>query len=248
LSGAAAPASGLLLAGWSPDGRNVLVWPDPESSASLAADGMPLVAVPVDGGPLTQLTEAMLPRPDFLAWSPDGQRLALVGGAGRTTWERKALVVATLAGGQQRVSDGDRVDLFPAWSPDGQWLAVASAAAAPGVGGGDEAARALDQRRIWLMRPDGTDRRPLLEQSPARDERPRWSADGSRLLWVRVPQHGQPQVWLARVDRAEPPQLVADGLGLGTAAPAMGADEWFGFYGYVEWAALYDWWQPAPSV
>jgi hypothetical protein len=41
------------LAGWWPDGRGLLAWVDEQSSASLAADGLPLVTVPLSSGPLS---------------------------------------------------------------------------------------------------------------------------------------------------------------------------------------------------
>jgi TolB protein len=255
LGGDSPEVGGLLLAGWSPDGAHVLVWAVPAGSASIAADGVPLEAIAVSGGPPSRIAEAMPPHADLISWSPDGTRLAFVNGAGRATWERKGLAVATVAGaaaatasgtaaGPQQVSDTDRADLFPAWSPDGQWLAYTSAPAAPGVPGGEAATQAVAQRRIWLMRPDGTAKRPLLEQSAARDERPRWWDDASTVLWLRLSPEGLPQLWLARLDGAEPPHLVAAGLGLGAAAPAADPS-WFGFYGYVDWGALYDWWQPS---
>jgi hypothetical protein len=36
------------LAGWTSDGQRVLIWPNPEESESIAADGLPLIAVYVD--------------------------------------------------------------------------------------------------------------------------------------------------------------------------------------------------------
>src|SRR6266481_6077260 len=40
----------LLIRGWSSDGRYIVVSVDPDSSASLAADGLSLTFVPADGG------------------------------------------------------------------------------------------------------------------------------------------------------------------------------------------------------
>ena len=55
------------LHGFSPDGRWLLFWEDSLNSASLAADGLPLVALPVSGGkPITITGE--LHYSDFLTW------------------------------------------------------------------------------------------------------------------------------------------------------------------------------------
>ncbi len=57
------------LAGWSPDGRWLLYWPQSICSASLAADGLPLYAVAAGGGghPERAVAQTLL-YPDFLAW------------------------------------------------------------------------------------------------------------------------------------------------------------------------------------
>src|SRR5260370_15134693 len=60
--------TGLRLAGWWPDGRGLLVWIDPQHSASLAADGMSLVGVGLDGGVHSLATT--LGYSSWLSWSP----------------------------------------------------------------------------------------------------------------------------------------------------------------------------------
>ncbi|MEW6233337.1 MAG: hypothetical protein AB1566_13635 [Chloroflexota bacterium] len=220
------------LAGWSPDGQFLLFWQGERMSASLLADGVPLIRVPVVGGTPAQITIAMLAYRDFLAWSPDGQQLALADGGFRGTWDNKAIAVAPLTGGLQRLSESGRADLFPAWSQDGRWIAFASGQAAPGVGGDYEAWRAIAQRRIWLMQSDGSARRPLTNDENFRDERPRWSADGTFILFVRL-SGAQAQLWLMRADGSEQRPVVSG------MTPSPG---WFGSYGYIDWSQLYDWW------
>lgn len=157
-------------------------------------------------------------------------------GAFRATWEHKSIAVGAL-GSLRRLSDPDRADLFPAWSPDSRWIAYTSGPAGPQTGGGEAAQRALEQRRIWIMAPDGSGKRLLRDDSAYRDERPQWSRDGSHLLFVRL-QGDRAQLWLMKADGTAL-QPVVEELG-----PVPG---WFGFYGYVNWGELYDWWPGARS-
>ncbi len=86
------------------------------------------------------------------------------------------------------------------------------------------------------MRPDGTDKRQLTNDATYRDERPEWSADGKSILFARF-KGDTAQVWLMQADGANP-RLVVDEL---TPAPS-----WFGYYGYIQWDWLYDWWKGPP--
>lgn len=231
--------SGAIVAGWSPDGKYVLYWAH-YFSQSLLADGAPLHAVAVEPGGEAQdyqLSAAMLAYRDFLAWSPDGGRLAFVDGAGRGTWENKTLVAAAPGASANRLSPEEDVVLFPAWSPDGCWLAYSGGPATPGDPGSDIPAL-IAERGIQLVAADGGERRAL---SGERDERPLWSADGQRILFVRV-KDGAAGLYLMQADGTGQ-QLVVDRLGR-TAAQRGDDTAWSGYYGYVDWAQEFDWWQP----
>jgi hypothetical protein len=55
-------------AGWCPDGRWLLFWSVTQCSNSIAADGLPLGAVPVAGGTPIRVVGHMQRHPDFLSW------------------------------------------------------------------------------------------------------------------------------------------------------------------------------------
>ncbi|TAK32809.1 MAG: hypothetical protein EPO21_14535 [Chloroflexota bacterium] len=222
------------LAGWSPDGQFLLFWQGQQMSGSFLADGAPLMRVPITGGIPVQLTK-MLARLDFLTWAPDGQKLALVDGTYRSTWHRKTIAVATLFGGLEGISGADRTDIFPTWSPDGRSIAYTSAPAVA-TDGGNDAKQAGGQRRIWVMAPDGSGKHQLTDDARFQDERPRWSADGDHLLFARL-EGEQAQLWLMRADGSDLKQVVDE------LTPSPG---WFGYYGYIEWGQLYDWWTGMP--
>lgn len=242
---AGSPASsGLIVAGWSADGKDILVWPDPAFSASLLADGTPLEAVPAAGGAPRQVSDAMLTYSDFLAVAPAGSYLAVAQGAGRETWTRKRIaIVEPAAGKSQPLTPTTLAAVQPAWSPDGQRLAFAAAPDIGAVGGAAPAKAALAKRRIWVMDRDGGGQTQLTNDAAYRDERPRWSADGGQILFARLDGAGQASLWLMNTDGSSLTK-VADNLAL----PSSSANPvWFGSYGHLDWDSAFAW-QPGAAV
>jgi Tol biopolymer transport system component len=105
-----------------------------------------------------------------LTWSPDGRRLAYATAAGE-------LFTVAANGGRQRPR---RVGRFsdassPVWSPSGRRIA-------------------LLRRRLWTIRPDGTDARRItsvvirgfcqVDSGSAPSCRPMWSPDGRKLYYL----------------------------------------------------------------
>ena len=227
---------GFLVAGWSPDGSRLLYWTDPMFSASGLADGSALMAAPVDGRQPMELVKKMLLHRDFLSWSPSGLELALVDGSYRSSWCRKQLAISDLSGPPHLLSEPSRSDLFPSWSLDGRLIAYTSAPAVQ-TDGGNEAKQASWQRRIWVMQPDGSGKRQLTSDPRYRDERPLWSRDGAFILFGRMVDDRM-QLWLMRSDGSGQRQVVDELSPL--PDPVAG---WFGYYGYLHWDRMYDWWQ-----
>ncbi len=231
--------NGLVLADWSPDGKSVLFWPDPYFSASILADGVPLHAVPAEGGEPREIAPAMLLHPSFLAATLHGDRLALVVGAGRETWTNKRLLVVDLdTDAQHIITSPETAVTQPRFSPDGERLAYVSAPDAGPVGGGEAAKVNAAQRHIWVVQVNGSGPRQLTNEAPFRDERPLWSADGTQILFARIDLEGRATIWLAPAEGG-PARPVVDEL---TPAP-----DWFGYYGYIDWGSLFDWWRGSPD-
>jgi hypothetical protein len=224
------------MAGWSPDGRWVLYWRNAERSASLAADGLPLEAVPAAGGDPgdpVPVVDSMLVYSDFL--TSCGDTVVAAAGADRYVTAGKRLVRL----GPPRwkpvdlSNDPSRSWFWPACSPDGRWVA---ATATPN---GEERRFGLADRTIWLVAADGSSRRLLVgtEGDRVADEAPRWSRDGRWLLFVRRERrsHAEGTLELARVE-GEHASVVG-----GVATLPAGV----GYYGHYGWLAASDWFQPS---
>ena len=222
-----------LLAGWSPDGNHILFWQGLELSASLAADGLPLLSVPVGGGEPARLADAVLVHDDFVVPASEGDRLLLIEGSGRELWLNKALRLAAAGGSEARtlVAPGEAGPLSMAWSPDGRQIAYAAGPAVMPSEAYDRREEALAGRRIWLMNADGSGKQQLTDDPAYADERPIWSAEGKYLVFVRRPVAGGPAgVWAYNLHTHQPPHPMAGDL------PIPGE-----YHGHFRWDTVLDW-------
>lgn len=134
------------------------------------------------GGPATALTSPDL-EPNRPVLSPDGRRIAMAGFRGG---QFHLWVMNADGSGLRRLTEGPWDDRCPAWSPDGRRLAFSSERGGDPVKG--------SPYRIWTVQVSDGKLAPLTgldgqsgpsQDKPWEDFDPTWSADGTRVLFVR---------------------------------------------------------------
>ena len=188
-------------AAFSPDGARI-------AFVSERDGNMELYVMQRDGTHVERLTwEFALD--DHPAWSPDGRRIAFSSTrqpapAGRA-WNAIYVMEADGSDVRRLSPDGD-TDYSPAWSPRGDAIACASGS---GETGGTD---------IWVMNPDGGDRRLVVENGG-------WPTfiDGGAAIAFHSRRDGQWDVWRVDLDgsnlkrlaeRASMPRATPDGTKL----------------------------------
>jgi len=245
---------------WSGTGSYLFFWQGPRS-ASIAADGLPLMVARFPSSQPAVAVPAVLLHASLIATAPGSDAIAVVAGAGRDLTAGKHLIaVLPLAapGGATIVrtialqDDPGRAPAWPAWAPQAAAIAYSDGPSLTAAGG--DLAASLASRRIWLAQPDGSQRHPLLPDatvpSGVSDERPLWARDGRTLVFARRLQPeaaarasgpgaasaGQPapevELWVALADGSSA-RRVAGGL----------LDPGLGDHGYVDWADVFDYYQ-----
>jgi TolB protein len=225
------------LAGWSADGEHILLWVG-GVSASIAADGLPLVSVSVTSGDHQLVTEEMLAYKEYVAMSPFGNSVLVISGGNRDAWTNKRLIAFnTMTGNIMDLADDSTAVASCAWSPDGQMIAFAAGPNDSEAAGGERAKQALSERRIWIMNGDGQQRLRLTSDAQYRDEFPLWSKDGQHILFMRMDPQNMISVWNVGVYDRTLMKLV-DHI-MGRAAK----DSWFGYYGHLNWLSVIAYYQ-----
>lgn len=219
-----------LLQSMSPNGRWLLFWKDLDASASLLADGVPLLALPVAGGRPRYVTSELY-YDDFVSWC--GGRLVYV-------LNRKGRFVTQ--------GDGIASADPPSWRPTTllpangsmSWASFSCSragtlAVAAGPRSEDEPF-GHEHRSIWLVH--GRKASVVPAARPPRgasDEWPSWSADGSWLLFVRTRWNGHG--W--------PGSLYAVDLATGKlVGPIANVGTTSNYYGHYGWSTQLSWHRP----
>jgi len=161
------------LFGMSPDRRWVLFAIDPMNSASLAADGLTLQAVPVTGGPPRVVATGLLDD-DYRAWC--GGRLVMTVGNDRIAGHHKWLIDTGPPGWHARKLVRDPTRAFGALACDGNGVVVQAARSSTTT---------IDPRwELWRVGLDGT--HTVLDTPPPgfSDDSPRVSR-GGRIVFIR---------------------------------------------------------------
>lgn len=203
---------------WSPDSRWLLFYIDPVGSASLAADGIAVQAIGVQGGRPRRVVRMLLYR-DYLAWC--GRRLVVTAGGSRLATEHKWLAVAAAPDWRARRLVRARGQ---AWGSVSCWgreeLAVQSQPVSHDYN------FTHTRWSIWLVRLDGSRRRLTAPPPGFADDSPRWVGDGRALLFVRA-RRGAGSLYAWQGGRVVGP-IVSLGVNLG-------------YYGHRDWWYGADW-------
>lgn len=146
---------------WSPEGERLLL-----AGVPAGATQFDLYTVRLDGSELLQLThDEVVER--VPSWSPDGTRILF---AERTAefvnrdYGQDVFVMDADGSNLLRLTKWEGFDSFAVWAPDGQWLAFASDRDATAEQQqGNSSNRPFSGVSLYVMRPDGSDVRLVLE-------------------------------------------------------------------------------------
>jgi Tol biopolymer transport system component len=160
------PAFASYAPAFSPDGR----W----LSYISTGDNMLTIFRLADGHTQTVPMGFHTPIPE--AWSPASDALLFGAEATREEWAPMHMKVYWLSSGRlvDLGDDNDATDYSGAWSPDGQWIAVDRSV--PASSGGSD-------NQVWLMRPDGAEKRLLVPADGASYSSLNWSPDSRYLTY-----------------------------------------------------------------
>jgi TolB protein len=221
---------GVIVAGWWPDGKGILFWPNPQHAASGSADGLQLQSLAVGSHSPKGLT-GTLTYPEWLSWA-DERRVLLVAGFGREVWKSKALAFCHAgSGGCQNLPNPDgTVALDPAWSPKGDRIAFVQAAEDEG----GNPSEWVKTRTLWIASPDGTGARRI-DGAGTGVFGPLWDAGGGRVLYV-----AGGELRIQQADSSEPPATVVESFP-GPRGVVDDALPWY--YGHLAVPDLLDWWR-----
>jgi dipeptidyl aminopeptidase/acylaminoacyl peptidase len=180
------------LSGFSPDGRWLLAWKDTQNSASLAADGVPLVLISTNGGKTVALGDELI-YGDFVSWCGANSLAYVQDNGGRQVTLNDRIEEAGPAPRWPVVipADPNRSAHLSFISPECASVDGEPAIAAAGGPASQDLPFGREQRRIWILL--GAGNWTPLEQAPPRgssDELPTWSSDGRWIAFIRTTPRG----------------------------------------------------------
>lgn len=221
--------------GWSGDGNWVFYREPPGFGNSAWVGSVDTYAIPAEGGTPAKLgsTDGFS---DHFANPTGADWVAFVSGGFRFAGDSGRSIRIVRSGSAAELPNAAEGSVSAvAASTDGRSLAYSLIPNTPA--GLDNAAQAgrLGGERLWVQAIGGGALQ-LTSDAAYRDEHPMWSRDGQTILFTRIDSSGEASVW--RIAAAgERPELVQDGLGLGSQGVT-------GVYGWIAWDSLLSWWQP----
>lgn len=220
------------LAAW--HGERIFFWQCEIMSVSIISDGCPLFYLDTTNRQ-QEIGLTSLLGPDFLAFAPDGNTLAMVEGGGRETWADKNLHRINLDSSDQKVltTAVKTVALSPSWSPEGSHLVyVAGLDLGVSDTSVDEIIVGIQKRRLWAMGADGRDAHQLTKNEDYQEERPLFLNDKKHLVFARINATEEVSLWIMQND-GQAVEQVATNISL----PDKGR---MGYYGQIGWNEVFD--------
>jgi dipeptidyl aminopeptidase/acylaminoacyl peptidase len=227
------------LSGFSPDGSWLLFWEDSLNSASLAADGVPLMIISVKGGTAIPVGTGTLMYGDFVSWCTDNLLAYVLNRGGRQVTLNDRINLAGSPNWQTLTPADPGANahlsfISPACSPPELFMiAAAVGPSSPDLPFGHE------HRTIGLLSYTGGNWHPLEPPPPAgsSDELPLWSSDGRWIAFIRTTPTDDGGVGrLYLLDLGErftgKARLVGPIANVGVAA---------NYYGHYDWSAQVAW-------
>jgi TolB protein len=175
---------------WSPDGKRLAVAIATELQPDAPPNRMGLAIIDVARQTRQQIVDhtAQAGQDHFPRWSADGRRLVFWRERERSGGIQTAVFVVNVDGtGLRQLTPWSLLAGDPDWSPDGSLIVFNTR---PLVDFPD-----AGQSELYTIRPDGTGLRRLTAYGPngPRATQPRWTPDGTAILYTRTTQTGFPR-------------------------------------------------------
>ena len=168
----------------------------PQIAFTSTRDGNPEIYI-MDADGENQIRLTRHPEEDKMpSWSPDGKKIAFV--SMRHGGRNQIYMMDSDGRNVERLTDGISA-LHPAWSPDGRAIAY------------DDYENEGEDSKIYLIAPDGTNRRRLAGDIPSHDIEPAWSPDSQRIAFLSSRGIWGNEIYLMDADGANQQRLTRDG-------------------------------------
>lgn len=171
--------------------------------------GTSIFVANIDGTGVVMLTDGTN-REDQPAWSPDGTRIAFrrwaPGGPAGIFNPAHIWLMNADGTGQVKLTAGSQPGVTfdsPTWSPrlpDGSYRIAFSR---------QEKVGEWLRGRIWSIRSNGSDLRPVTQGGEYLEDSPSWSPDGTRILFTRIGGTANGDLWLVNAGGGNERQLLA---------------------------------------